>query len=85
MYLPNEMTQAPKVPQTIPLDGWLRGAMKDYVRSHLTKEDLDQEGSFNTGVILRQLDEHIEGRANHKWVLWTCLTYLIWRDRVLGV
>ena len=85
MYLPDEMTQTPKVSQAIPLDSWLRGPMKDYMRSHLTKADLDQEGSFNTGVLLTQLDEHIDGRANHKWVLWTCLAYLIWRDRVLGV
>lgn len=81
--LPPEIVDSPKIPQTIPLGVWFRGPMKDYLREHLSEARLADEGTFRPDVVTRCLDEHLQGHANHKWALWTCLTYLVWRDRVL--
>ena len=82
-YIPAELAHAPKIPQTIPIDEWFRGPMEQYVRDHLDRRRLAEEGTFDPEVIQRCLEDHIEGRANHKWVLWTCLTYIVWRAAVL--
>lgn len=82
-YLPTELANTPKIPQTVPIKEWFRDAMKDYVRDHLDRRTVTDDGTFDPDVVDRCLREHMAGQANHKWVLWTCLTYLIWRDEVL--
>jgi asparagine synthase (glutamine-hydrolysing) len=84
-FLPDEVVAAPKIPQTIPLDLWFRGPMKDYMREQLDRELIAEEGTFVPEVIEECLDEHIAGRANHKWAVWSTLTYLVWRKHVLDV
>jgi asparagine synthase (glutamine-hydrolysing) len=82
-FLPDDVVRAPKIPQTIPIDVWFRGQMAGFMRDHLTRAELSEEGVFDPDVVNRCLVEHMEGKANHKWVLWTCMTYLMWREHVL--
>lgn len=82
-FLPEEVVATPKVPQTIPLDEWFRGPLQPYLREQLSRDAVVAEGTFVPEVIERCLDEHVAGHANHKWVLWSSLTYLLWRRHVL--
>jgi asparagine synthase (glutamine-hydrolysing) len=82
--LPEQVARAPKVAQEMPLATWFRGPLNAYLRERLNKDEIERDGLFEPEAIRTCLEEHLDGRANHNWLLWTSLTYLTWRNTVLG-
>ena len=80
-YLPPAMFERPKMGFGVPVDRWLRGALKPLLTDYLSSERLQREGVFDAGNIERKVQEHLTGRANHEYRLWTLLMWEMWRER----
>jgi asparagine synthase (glutamine-hydrolysing) len=79
-YVPRELVERPKMGFGIPLASWLRGPLRDWA------EDLLDGRQFGGGLLdaipIRKLwSEHLSGRRNWAYALWTILMFEAWRRR----
>jgi len=84
-YLPPELFERPKMGFGIPIDLWLRLELKELLLDYLSAERLDREGLFNSTLVEKKIKEHLSGRTNHQYRLWSLLMWQMWRERWLGV
>jgi asparagine synthase (glutamine-hydrolysing) len=78
-YVPGELVTRPKTGFGVPLDSWLRGPLRDWAESLLSRSRLEEEGFFAPTPIRRAWKEHLSGRRNHQHKLWTVLMFQAWR------
>jgi asparagine synthase (glutamine-hydrolysing) len=83
-YLPTELFERPKMGFGVPIDRWLRVELKDLLLDYLSPERLKKEGLFNTDIVEHKIKEHLSGRTNHQYRLWSLLMWEMWRERWLG-
>lgn len=81
-YVPPAIFERPKMGFSIPIDEWLRGALRDWAETYLSEKRLQEAGYLNAPVIRRSWEQHLSGRANRGWPLWTVLMFETWRERV---
>jgi asparagine synthase (glutamine-hydrolysing) len=81
-YLPNDMAFAPKLPQEMPVDDWLRGPLREPGRERITELPRDMTKIFDPGGVTGLFDEHASGRKNHGWRLISLLTIAAWFDQL---
>ncbi|MEQ9339543.1 MAG: asparagine synthase (glutamine-hydrolyzing) [Hyphomicrobiales bacterium] len=79
-YVPNDLVNRPKMGFGIPLAEWLRGPLREWAG------DTIQASGYGGGLLrpepARQLlAEHLSGRRNHAYQLWTLLMFEDWRRR----
>ncbi len=65
----------------IPLAAWLRGPLSELTDDLLSSERIRSAGYFSPEVVGRLLGEHRRGLRNHRKILWTLLSFELWRDR----
>jgi asparagine synthase (glutamine-hydrolysing) len=68
----------------VPLGNWLRGPLRCMVEQTLLDRPLYPQGIFSRNGVRRYWDDHLSGRADCKWGLWTLLT-LQWWARANGL
>jgi len=64
----------------VPFAKWLKGELRPLARDLLSPERLRRGGLFNPEYVARLQDEHERGVANHRKLLWTLLTFELWRE-----
>jgi asparagine synthase (glutamine-hydrolysing) len=79
-YVPRALIERPKMGFGVPLADWLRGPLREW------GEDLLDASRFGGGFIdadpaRRLWQQHISGRRNNAYALWTLLTFEAWRRR----
>jgi asparagine synthase (glutamine-hydrolysing) len=84
-YLPARLFERPKMGFGVPIDQWLRFELKDLLLDYLSAERLKKEGLFNTDFVDKKIKEHLSGRINHQYRLWSLLMWQMWRERWLVV
>ena len=82
-YLPPELFERPKMGFGIPIDQWLRSELKPLLMDYLSTDRLKKEGLFNTKNVEQKINEHLSGRTNHQYRLWSLLMWEMWRERWL--
>jgi asparagine synthase (glutamine-hydrolysing) len=80
-YVPPKLVERPKMGFGIPLDIWLRGGLRDWAQSLLAPARLAADGLLNPEPITRAWQEHLGGRRNWQYPLWTVLMLQAWRQR----
>lgn len=80
-YLPNNLIDRPKSGFSIPLAEWLRGPLRDWVESLLNKNKLDEEGFFNSEIVLQKWQEHLSGKYDWSNILWNLLIFQDWQEK----
>ncbi|MDD2761365.1 MAG: asparagine synthase C-terminal domain-containing protein, partial [Methylomonas sp.] len=80
-HVPKSLIERPKMGFGIPLDGWLRGPLRDWAESLLNEKRLAEEGFFNPVMIKNKWQEHLSGRRNWQYHLWGVLMFQAWLDR----
>ncbi|MBI4092925.1 MAG: asparagine synthase (glutamine-hydrolyzing) [Candidatus Kerfeldbacteria bacterium] len=78
--LPAGLLEQPKRGFDLPVNAWLRGELKDFLRQRLTDPTFRQLPYFNHSFIDRLMSEHEQQRAHHGIRLWSLLCFSIWHQ-----
>ncbi len=74
-YLPEEFTRQRKQGFSPPDENWYRGPSMDYIKSILFDRQTLDRPWFDQRVLHTRLDEHFEGRKNHRLLIWSLLSF----------
>ncbi len=77
-YVPREVLYRPKAPFATPLIAWMSGPLGDRLQYWYTECSGRHHDYLNATEVLRLLDEHRRGGANHAHLLWACLVIAEW-------
>lgn len=78
--LPSAVIDRPKKGFGIPVAAWLKGPLDPLVDELLSEKRLADGGYLDAVRVRRLVDEHRRNERNHRKVLWTLLSFELWRD-----
>ena len=64
----------------VPFAKWLKSELRPLARDLLSPERLRRSGLFDPEYVAKLQDEHERGVANHRKLLWTLLSFELWRE-----
>ncbi|MCE1252783.1 MAG: asparagine synthase (glutamine-hydrolyzing) [Anaerolineae bacterium] len=77
-HVPANLIERPKMGFGVPIDGWLRGPLKEWAENLLDEKVLKEQGYLNPAPIRQKWQEHIEGKNNWQYYLWDILMFQSW-------
>jgi len=77
-YVPKSHFERKKMGFSVPVGEWIRGPLRDWSESLLSKERLQREGIFNPELVRKQWAQHMEGAAYGSESLWQLLMFQEW-------
>lgn len=82
--VPKSLIERPKMGFGLPLDVWLRGPLRDWAEDLLSSDRLALDGIFTPPAVRKIWQEHLSGRANHQYQIWSILVLNSWLDGQVG-
>ena len=82
--LPADLLARPKEGFIMPINEWLLGKLRTYVKATLAPERLVRHGLFRASGVQALLDEHYSGLANRGNQIWNLLMLQLWWERYVG-
>lgn len=79
-HVPRALMDRPKMGFGIPIDGWLRGPLREWAESLLAPDRLQRDGFFRVAIVRKKWDEHMSGQRNWAYHLWDVLMFQAWLD-----
>jgi asparagine synthase (glutamine-hydrolysing) len=80
-YVPKKLIERPKMGFGIPLDGWIRGPLRDWSEELLSERALKEAGLLNPVPIRKKWAQHLSGTYDFKKQLWSVLMLQAWYQR----
>jgi asparagine synthase (glutamine-hydrolysing) len=80
-YLPRELVDRPKMGFGVPIDSWLRGPLRPWAESLLNESKMRADGYINYDVVKQKFDEHLSGKRNWQYMLWSVLIFQSWLNK----
>ncbi|MCC7427435.1 MAG: asparagine synthase (glutamine-hydrolyzing) [Alphaproteobacteria bacterium] len=77
-HVPRALMERPKQGFGVPIAAWLRGPLRDWAEDLLAAPNLDALGLVQTGAVRAAWAEHLGGRRNWQYGLWTVLMLAAW-------
>jgi asparagine synthase (glutamine-hydrolysing) len=82
-YVPPRLLERPKMGFGAPVGAWLKGPMREWAETLLAESRLRADGILNPAPIREKWQEHLAGKRNWQYQLWTVLMFQAWRERWL--
>ena len=79
-YVPENLTERPKMGFGIPLNDWLRGPLREWAENLLNEKKLSDQGYFNPKLIRDKWEDYISNKNKLLYDLWNVLMFQAWRD-----
>ena len=79
--LPDRIIHRKKKGFGIPLAGWLRGELRDYMFKSLSENNINEIGFIDYGIVRRLIEEHLSGKMDNKKILWNLIVFQNWHSR----
>jgi asparagine synthase (glutamine-hydrolysing) len=79
-FLPIEFLHQQKQGFSPPDENWYRGPSMDYIKEVLKDSRTLQRPFFDNHFVNKKLDEHFEGKRNHRLLIWSLLS-IEWLQR----
>ncbi|HPU13621.1 MAG TPA: asparagine synthase (glutamine-hydrolyzing), partial [Aeromicrobium sp.] len=79
-HVPRALFDRPKQGFGIPIDSWLRGPLREWATDMLAPDRLAREGYFDVNQVQQKLDDHLSGRRNVQYHLWSILVFESWLE-----
>ena len=81
--LPDAILDRRKQGFGVPLAQWFRGPLRSSLEETLAPDRLRLTGLLAPNGVGQLMAEHMSGRRDHRKILWTLLTFELWRDAYL--
>lgn len=79
--LPDKIINRSKQGFGVPLAKWFKNELKPFVLDVLGRERIVAGGLFNYNYIEKILDEHFSGQKDNRKIIWTLISFELWRDK----
>lgn len=83
-YVPRSVMERPKQGFAIPLDQWLRGALREWGEALLAPDQLARSEIFDPQRVRNLWLSHQSGHRNAGSALWSILMFLAWQEHALA-
>ncbi|AKR57780.1 asparagine synthase [Devosia sp. H5989] len=80
-YVPEEITNRPKMGFGVPIDHWLRNELSEWAGDLLSPQAIARHGLLDPEQVTSAWTTHLSGQANLQYPLWTVLMLQDWLDR----
>lgn len=79
--VPRDLVDRQKQGFSVPIDGWLRGQLRDWAEELLRPEALARDGLLNSDPIREKWKALKNGRSEDALAMWSVLMLQAWRER----
>jgi len=79
-HVPREIMERPKMGFGAPVGKWLRGPLRDWAESLLSRQRIEEAGFFDPDIVQTAWDGLLSGRNTAQEPLWGILMFEAWRD-----
>ncbi len=82
--LPPAIQRRSKMGFGVPLDHWFRGELAPLLKEVLLDRRSLDRGLFRPQAVEQLVNEHVSGRWDHSYRLWSLLVFEMWQQKYLG-
>jgi asparagine synthase (glutamine-hydrolysing) len=84
-YIPRELWDRPKKGFSVPMSNWLCTSLKDFAYEELLSVNSELHNWLEKKELLKILDDHIGGKRNNNYLIWSCIQLSGWSRKVKNV
>jgi asparagine synthase (glutamine-hydrolysing) len=77
-FMPESILNRKKQGFSAPDESWYRGENLDYVKDLLLNTKNESADLINQDFVKKKLQEHIDGEANHRLLIWSLMNVELW-------
>jgi len=80
--VPKEVVYRKKHGFSVPISYWLRGSLKNYIKTITNEKKTFLGQFFNMNTVHKIFNEHMSGEFDHGYRLWSLLVLCLWSDEL---
>ena len=77
-YFPKDFLNKSKQGFGVPVGDWLRGILKEELLTYIDKKFIEQQNMFNYDSILKLVNNHVDGKIDNTFRVWTFFCFQKW-------
>ena len=82
-HIPKDYLYKKKQTFHVPIENWLQGELKDYVKQVLSEENIKKQGYFNYNYIEKIFKNYNKSKLFYARQIWNLINFQIWHERFI--